>query len=81
MGPDKLKGFSTSNFRGPNNGFHLRRNSAGLHDATELASASSGLLGSGGEGFDAHRAQVSRGLRVDKPGKRRRRGGGGKRHG
>lgn len=80
MSPDKLKGLSARNLRGTNKGFHLRRNSAGLHDASELAFASGGLLGSGGKGRDAHRAQGSRGLRVEELGTERR-GGGGKRHG
>lgn len=87
MSPDKLEGLSARNLRGTNEGFHLRRDSAGPHDAPELAFASGGLLGSGGEGGQAHGAQVSGGLGVEEPGTEGRGGdgggvgGGGKRHG
>lgn len=58
VSPNDLKGLGTGNLRSADKRLHLRRNSAGLHDATGLPAGGSGLVGGGSEGDGAGEAQI-----------------------
>lgn len=77
VGPDKLEGLGARNLGSADEGLHLRGDSAGLHDAAELALAGGGgLLRGGGEGGRARHAQVERPSGGKRNGGKRRRFGG-----
>lgn len=80
VGPNLLECLGSGNFGSSDEGLHLRRDSAGLHDASERFPG--GRLRDGGRSDGAQHAQVSRRRRMRKPEKRerRRKRGLGQRH-
>lgn len=60
VGPNLLESLGTRNLGDSNEVLHLRRDRAGLHDATWSALLWGFVGGHGGGGDSAHHAQVSR---------------------